>query len=189
MSVQSWVQTLVAAQTAGPTLTAAAAATALPTSARGIIPAGALNTVGAKMRLTASGSISCVVTTPGTARYDLRLGATGTIVVFDTLAMPLNIVGKTNVGWWLDVIMTVRTVGGGTSATLFPQGKWQSEAFIGSPLATVGGNGSIMVPFNTAPAAGAGFDSTIANTIDFFFTQTVATGSMTVQQFSLALLN
>jgi hypothetical protein len=44
------------------------------------------------------------------------------------------------------------------------------------------------VPYNTAPVVGAGFDSTIANALDFRFTQTVATGSMTVHQFLIEQL-
>ena len=41
-----------------------------------------------------------------------------------------------------------------------------------------------MVPVGT-PAVGGGFDNTAANMIDFFFTQTVATGSMTVHNLSV----
>lgn len=190
MSFQSWCQNIVSSQVDGPTLTAAAAATCLPGASRILLPPGIFQ-VGTQLKLIASGRISNVVTTPGTARFDLRLNSAlgGSTVVFDTLAMPLNVVAKTNVGWWLEALLTVRAIGNGTSANMIGQGTWQSESFIGSPLATVGGNGSIMVPFNTAPAVGGGFDSTIANFIDFFFTQTVTTGSMTLHQFKLQLLN
>lgn len=178
------VQVIASSYTDGPTLTAAAAASCLPTYVPTSIPAGYWQ-IGRQWRILASGRISCVVTTPGTARYDLRMGA---VTVFDTLAMPLNIVAKTNVGWWLDLLITCRSVGTGTSATLFSQGRWVSEAVIGSPLSTVGGNGALTVPFNTAPVVGAGFDSTIANALDFRFTQTVATGSMTMHQFVIEQL-
>jgi len=173
------VQVIASSYTDGPTLSAAATASALPTYVPTSIPAGYWQ-IGRQWRLTATGRISCVVTTPGTARFDLRLGA---VTVFDTLAMNLNIVAKTNVGWFLDVILTCRSVGTGTSATLFSQGRFTSEAVIASPLPTVGGSGTLTVPVNTAPVVGTGFDSTIANALDFRFTQTVATGSMTMHQF------
>ena len=42
--------------------------------------------------------------------------------------------------------------------------------------------GSKTVTSGIAPAVGTGFNSQAANTLDIFFTQTVATGSMTVHQ-------
>jgi hypothetical protein len=179
------VQVIASSYTDGPTLVAAAAASALPTYVPTSIPAGYWQ-IGRIWRLTASGRISNVVTTPGTARYDLRLGA---VTVFDTLAMPLNIVAKTNVSWNLQVLLTCRSVGTGTSATLFGQGWWLSEASINTAVPATGpGPGGQAVPYNTAPVVGAGFDSTIANALDFRFTQTVATGSMTVHQFLIEQL-
>lgn len=178
------VQTIASSYSDGPTLTAAATASCLPTYVPTSIPAGYWQ-IGRQWRLYAAGRISCVVTTPGTARWDLRLGA---VTVFDTLAIPLNIVAKTNVQWWVDLLITCRSVGTGTSATLLGRGSWGSEAMIGSPLPTVGGNGGCTVPFNTAPVVGAGFDSTIAQALDFRFTQTVATGSMTCHQFVIEQL-
>jgi hypothetical protein len=46
-----------------------------------------------------------------------------------------------------------------------------------------------LLPWNAAPAVGATFDSTTSQVVDFFFTQTVATGSMTLHQYSLISLN
>lgn len=131
--------------------------------------------------IRASGIISCVITTPGTARFDIRFGA---VVVYDTGALNLNIVAKTNVPWWLDIDLTVRTIGQGTTATLWAQGTWASEAVIGSPLPAVGGNGVLNAPVSGL-AVSTGFDSTVSNVIDSFFTQTVATGSMTCQTFRM----
>lgn len=178
-------QVIASAYTDGPALTAAAAASCVPTYVPTTLPAGYWQ-IGRIWRLFASGRISCVVTTPGTARYDLRLGG---IVVFDTLAMPLNIVAKTNVPWTLDVIMTCRAVGSGTSANIISQGRWLSEASILTALPATGpGPGGQNVPYNTAPVVGAGFNSQSALTLDFFFTQTVATGSMTLHQFTIEQL-
>ena len=167
----------------GPTLTAAAAATCIPVASRLILPNNYW-TIGKEWFVKLSGRISCAVTTPGTARFDLRTGPSGTIVAWDSGALNLNIVAKTTVPWWLEVKLTCRAVGNSTSTQLFGIGLFQSEAVIASPLPAVGGNGSLLCPVGT-PALGTGFDNTAANAVDFFFTQTVATGSMTVHQYEI----
>jgi hypothetical protein len=169
-------KTIGVIHTDGPTLTAAAAATCLPAT-KSTIAAGAYDAEGQTLWGKLTGRISCVVTTPGTARFDVRLGGT---VVFDSLAMPLNIVAKTNVHFEFEFLLTLRAIG---SAANFEQwGKFTSEAVIGSPLPTVGGSGVLLVPYNTAPIVGGNFDSQAAQTLDMFYTQTVATGSLTVHQ-------
>ena len=187
MSMQTWKETITASSTDGPTLTAAARASCIPTANRIVLP-NSLFYVGRVLRIRASGRISCAVTTPGTARFDICLGRAGTTIVFDTLALNLNIVAKTTVPWLLDVALTCRVVGTGTTTTFFPMGFFQSEAVVGAPLPTVGGNGSLLVPVGT-PAVGAGMDNTAASALDMFFTQTVATGSMTVHNYHVSLEN
>jgi len=181
MSSNSWCQTLVTAQVAGSALTAAAAASCLPPAARFTFPANYLK-IGDRFNIRACGIISCVATTPGTARFDIRVGSA---VVFDSQAMSLNTTQQTNVPWWLDIELTVRTIGNSSNATIIGQGVWSSIAVVGSPTASTGSNGIFSLPVSGGVAAGAGFDSTVSNTFDMFFTQTVATGSMTVQQYSL----
>jgi hypothetical protein len=185
MSLQTWQETLVTAQVDGATLTAAAAATCIPAAAKITLPNNYFY-IGRQILITATGRISCAVTTPGTARFDVRVGGT---VAFDSQAINLNIVAKTTVGWWLEMLLTCRAIGSGSATTLMGQGTWQSEAVIGSPAVTAGGNGSVMLPYNAAPAVGTGFDNTLANTLDMFFTQTVATGSMTLHQYKVISLN
>ena len=184
MSLGFW-ETLLSSQADGTAVTAASrtSMTAGTTQARFTLPAGKIKNIGDQLRLVASGRISNVVTTPGTARFDLAFGAN---VVFDTQAMPLNTTAKTNVGWWLEALGTVRAVG--TSASIMWQGTWQSESVIASPAAASGGSGSFVVPYNAAPAVGATFDSTVTNLIDFFFTQTVATGSCQLHQINLSFI-
>jgi hypothetical protein len=174
---------LVIASSDGPTLTAAAAASCIPVASRLILPNNYW-TVGKQWRVKLAGRISCAVTTPGTARFDLRTGPSGTILAFDTAALNLNIVAKATVPWQLDVDLVCRAVGTGTATTLFGMGRFTSEAVVGAPLPAAGGNGVLMVPVG-APAVGAGFDNTAANAVDMFFTQTVATGSMTVHQYEI----
>jgi hypothetical protein len=170
----------------GPTLTTAARASCIPTNSKFTLPNNYWE-LGKQWRLRAYGRISCAVTTPGTARFDLSIGG---VVAFDTLAMNLNTVSKVNVHWALDVLLTCRAIGNGVLTTLFGQGTWESEAVIASPVPTAGGSGQFLVPYNTAPVIPvSGFDNTTANIVDFFFTQTVATGSMTLHQFMIEEMN
>ena len=179
-----YFETLNTLNADGTALTAAARASltqgAGATGARFTLPGNSLR-IGDCLKVIASGRISCVVTTPGTARFDLSFGG---VANFDTLAMNLNIVAKTNVAWFLEILGTVKAIG--TTANIFWQGKWDSEAVIASPLPTVGGSGGFLVPYNTPPAIGPNFDSTVALLVDFQFTQTVATGSCTLHQYMFA---
>lgn len=184
MSLQTWQETLVTSQTDGPVLTAAATATCIPASALLTIPAGWWQ-IGRMLKITALGRISCAVTTPGTARFLVRQSA---ISVFDSGALNLNVVAKVTVPFMFEVLVTCRSIGSGTSAQLFAIGFFQSEAVVGAPLPAAGGNGSLMVPV-AAPGLGNGFDTTIANILDLHFTQTVATGSLTVHQYCVISLN
>jgi len=184
MSSNSWGQTLITAQTAGSALTAAAAASCLPPAARFTFPANYLK-VGDRFWIRAAGIISCVVTTPGTARFDIRVGSA---VVFDSQAMNLNTTAQTNVPWFLDVELTCRSIGNSTNATFIGQGTWGSPAVVGSPAVTAGGSGEFYLPVSGGVVVGSGFDSTVSNVFDMFFTQTVATGSMTLQQYSLSFM-
>jgi len=181
-----YYETLASLNADGTALTAAARASltqgATATGARFSMPANRLK-IGDQFELKASGRISCLVTTPGTARFDLAAGAT---VIFDTLAIDLNIVAKTNVSWFLEALGTVRAIG--TTGNIFWQGYWLSEANKLVPVPATGpGPGGAMVPWNTAPVIGANFDTTVTSLWDFFFTQTASTGSCTLHQYSLAL--
>jgi hypothetical protein len=138
--------------------------------------------------VTASGRISSVITTPGTARFDIRMGAAGNTVVFDSLAILLDTVAAhTTVGWYLEILMTCRAIG--TAANFMGQGKWTCEDILGTPAAAPKGSLTAILPWNAAPAVGGNFDSTVTNIVDMFFTQTVATGSMTLHQYSAVACN
>jgi hypothetical protein len=184
MPSQTWGEVLISSQIDGSALTAAATASMLPSAAEYVLPANFFKNIGQQLLIKASGRISCAVTTPGTARYQVMFGATS---VFDTTAMNLNIVAKSNVNWYLELLLTARAIG--TSANLIGQGYWMSEAVIASPLPTVGGSGVFTLPYNTAAAVGSNFDSTATQQVDVHFTQTVATGSMTCHQYSLVAIN
>lgn len=182
---KGYQETLVNSQIDGATLTAAAAASCIPAAAKFTLPANFFDQIGKAIRITAWGKISSVITTPGIARFDARL--TGT-VVFDGLAVLLDTVAAhTNVGWKLEITLTCRAIG--TAGNLQGQGAWFCEDILGTPASSPKGALQAMLPWNSAPAVGANFDTTIAQVLDLFFTQTVATGSLTVQQYIVESLN
>lgn len=188
MGIQTFQEILTSATTDGPTLTAAARASCIPVANRIVLPNNYFY-VGKTLMIRLGGRISCVVTTPGTARFDVAMGAAGTTIVFDTLALNLNIVAKVTVPFEMEIGLICRAIGTGTGTTFFPLiGRFTSEAVVGSPLPTVGGNGSLNTPVGT-PAVGAGMDNTAASALDVFFTQTVATGSLTVHTYVVEALN
>lgn len=184
MPSQGWAQTLVSSQVDGTANTAGTAASCIPAAAKYTLPANFFDALGKQLLIKASGRIGCAVTTPGTARFDVRFGGT---VVADSLAMNLNIVAKTNVNWTLELLLTCRAIG--SSGNLMWQGNWTSEAVIAAAVPTAGSAGIFTLPYNSAPAVGSSFDTTAAQQVDLFFTQTVGTGSMTCHQYSLISLN
>jgi hypothetical protein len=174
--------TLVNSQVDGTALTAAAAASAIPPAAKYTIPANYFDFIGKKLVVKAKGRVSTVATTPGTLRFDVRLGG---IVVADSAAIALVVTNAyTTIGWSLEFDLTIRTIG--TAAAFFVQG-WFSSANVlgGANVAMPIGGVVAQLPWNTAPTTGTTFDSTVSNVADFFFTQTVATGSTTVHQYQL----
>jgi hypothetical protein len=181
----SFAESLVESQVDGATLTAAAAASMLPAAAKFTLPPNYFNRIGKQLLVKATGRISTVVTTPGTARYDVRFGAT---VVFDGLAVVLATADAyTNQGWELEILLTARAIG--TAGNLFGQGRWTSMNITGSPATPPKGALTALLPWNSAPAVGNSFDTTVSQQVDVFFTQTVATGSMTCHQYSLISVN
>jgi hypothetical protein len=187
MSKQSWQEALISTQTDGPTLTAAAAASCIPAEAKIVLPVSW--SIGKALRISASGRISSVITTPGTARFDVRLG-TG-IVVWDSLAMLLDTVAAhTNVPWRLQIDLVCTAIGSSPNALLEGSGEFICEDLLGTPATAPKGSLTALLPWNTAPGTtGAGFDSTLQNFFDMFFTQTVATGSMTMHRLLVESLN
>jgi len=184
-----YYETLAATIGDGTALTAAARASLLQGASgkTGLytLPPNKLR-VGDYLHIQARGRLSCVVTTPGTARFDLSFGVGGT-AAFDTLAMPLNIVAKTTRTWALDVLGQVRVIG--NAGNIFWSGYWFSETSINTALPATGpGPGGQSVPYNATPVVGSNVDMSVANILDFNFTQTVATGSCTCHMYILTLL-
>jgi hypothetical protein len=187
MSLGYW-ETLATISADGTTLTAAARASALQGAGgkQGLYTLAANKLrVGDVLSIEASGRVSCAVTTPGTFRLDLSFGVGGT-AAFDTQAMPLNIVAQTTVPWYLNAQGIVRAIG--NAGNIFWQGVAHSTAFLNTAAVATGPwTGVITIPYNVAPVIGANVDMTIAQILDFNFTQTVATGSFTLHNYVLSL--
>jgi hypothetical protein len=172
--VLGYAYQVVSAQSDGPALSNTTTATSiLPTQAKLLLPGNFFSYIGQEIIVEASGRIS----TPGTLTFTWRLGGN---LVASSPAFALNVVAKTNVSWWLRWAMTARALGTGTTANLMHMGFWKSEAVIGSPLPTVGGSGELEIPAS-APAVGAGFDSTIGNISDLFAQWSVANAANSLQ--------
>lgn len=145
--------------------------------------------VGKMLRMTVMGGISNRVTGPDTTTFQLNMGS---IAAFSSGAINLTTTAHTTIPFWAQCTVTCRTIGVTTAATLM--GQWVLEGQMFAQAASLadnaGGTGYAMGP-NTAPAVGTGFDSTIANTLDFFVAQSVsnAGNGIQVQQYVVEELN
>lgn len=183
-----WLGQFVEAFGDGSALSNSVAETSIiPPYCKWILDAGFYKRPGDEVVAEAAGRLSNIVTTPGTLTLKIKFGS---IAVWDSGAIQLNAVAKTNVPWRLRVPLTCRAVGATTTANLIGIGEFQSESVVGSPLPSAGGNGVLLVPVG-APAVGAGFDSTAAQTIDLTATFSIANAGNAIQchQFRLQSLN
>jgi hypothetical protein len=185
MSALGYVATLINSQGDGSALTNSTTRTSiLPGQAKYTFGSGFFKNIGDQLLIEASGRISTVVTTPGTLTLDFGIGS---VVVANGGAMTLSTTAKTNVAWYLRWLLTLRSLGSGTSATIMHEGVFTSEA---AGATTVAGEAkSILLP-QSAPAVGTGFDSTSAAIGDLFATWSVANAANSIQthQFSLISL-
>lgn len=189
MSLQSWQETLVTQQGAGTLFTTY-------TTAKSVINPQALVTLpanyfypGRMLRVFAMGGISNIVTTPGLMNFQVKVGS---VAAFDTGNIQLNATAHTTLPFWLDIILTCRAVGSATSANLMGLGQAVGRMFTLTAAQTDDAQGmqSILAP-STAPAVGTGFDSTIANTLDFWvgFTISNAGNGVQIQQYQVSAVN
>lgn len=186
MSTQSWAETLVNAPVAGTALTAAATASLLPAQSVITIAPGYFR-LGSALNIRASGVISSVITTPGTARFDVKLGS---VVIWDSLAILLDsVAAHTDVAWVLDIDLTCRAIGNGVNSNFIGIGTWTCEDILGVPATAPKGVLSAILPWNSAPVVGTSFDNTVNGALDLRWTQTAATGSITLYQYRVTSLN
>lgn len=167
MAQTGYAQTLITAQSDGTSRASfTTAITILPDHARYTIPANWFF-VGKKLRVTASGRISNVVTAQPTFTFQFMLGPTSNIIAFTGGAMTCSTTAHTTVPWSLEIDLTCRGIG--TAATLMGQGRVWSRAFVvsGATADSVNTHTTLMIPATT-PAVGTSFDSTVANIADLF---------------------
>jgi hypothetical protein len=194
MPHQGWQETLSTAQVAGASLASfTTAVSMLPTPARYTIGSDDW-ALGKMLRITAAGYVGNVVTAQPTFTVDVRFGTIATpIVVFNMGAMLCSTTAHTTVPWFLDLIMTCRSLGSGTAATMIGQGVLTSRAFLDTGATAdlvTGGHPTLIVP-ETTPAVGTGFDSNTPQTVDLFVACSVSNASNTwrCEQYALQQLN
>lgn len=188
MSLQTWQETLVSENAAGTLFnTYTTAKTVLPTACLVTLPANYFY-IGRKLRVTVYGALSNLVTTPGTVTMQINLGA---IAAFSTGAMQLSSTAHTTVPFKFEAIVTCRTIGATTVATLMGQATVTSQALVATAVADGTQTHTVLMAPNTTPAVGAGFDSTAAQTLDFFtgFSISNAANGIQVQQYTVEALN
>ena len=177
MGLNSSPQTVVASQTDGTAITdSTTAASIIPAKAKFTFPIDFFE-VGSVLRVTATGRISCVVTTPGTLTLDLRMND---VIAATTDAMALCVVAKTSVSWWLDWLLTCQTVGDPAGTKFSHLARFTSQGLIGSPVVSVGGNATLLSPAAT-PGQGTGFNLLASNTLDMFGKFSVNTTGTSIQ--------
>jgi len=188
-SLQTWQETLVVQSVVGTLFDTY-------TTAKTVIPATALYTFGPNyfsegkaLRITVMGSLKNIVTTPGTVTMQVMLGS---IVVFTTGAIQLNATAHAVLPFWLDVLLTCRAIGVTTSANFMGQGRLQGiqPTLTAAQVDAVNTGGIYSAPA-TVPAVGTGFDSTIANILDFWtgFSISNVGNGIRVEQYLVEALN
>lgn len=140
-------------------------------------------TLGTELRVTVSGGISNVVTSQRTFTFQVMMGS---IVVHTSGAILTTTTAHTLIPFEYEVNLRLDSVGSGTTAKFLAQGRLQGIMFVisgavGDPTAGVG---TIMCP-NTAPAVGTGFDSTIANILDFWVGFSISNAGNGVQVYDI----
>lgn len=184
----SYKECLVTSQVDGTALNTSTTATSiLPSSAVFFLPSNFFAQIGKALVIKAKGRISNTVTAVNLT-LGVWFGTVATpIIVFTSGANSLVARATTNVSWELEMMLTCRSIGSGTAATMMGQGRFTSEAALGS---AAGVATSYMLPLS-APAVGTGFDATATNAVNLFATWGTSSASNSIQchQYSLESVN
>lgn len=192
MASQSWAQELVNVAAAGTLYNTYTTAKSVLTSATATgassgfitLPPGFFQ-LGGRLEIDIDAGISNRVTGPDTFTVQVMIGS---VIAFTTGAINLTTTAHTTIPAHGRILLSCRSVGSGTLATLMGQSIWNGQmiAMAASIADNAAGSGYAMGP-NTAPAVGTGFDSTIANTLDLFVAQSVsnAGNGFQLQQYSV----
>lgn len=192
MASQSWAQELVNVTAAGTLYNTYTTAKSILTSSTATamstgfitLPPGFFQ-LGGRLEIDIDAGISNRVTGPDTFTVQVMVGA---VIAFTSGAINLTTTAHTTIPARGRILLTTRSVGNGTLATLMGQSVWQGQmiAMAASLADNAAGTGWAMGP-NTAPAVGTGFDSTLAQTLDIFVAQSVsnAGNGIQLQQYSV----
>jgi len=179
MSQQTWIEMIASQNAVGTAFgTFTTAKTVILPTALVSLPPNYL-TVGKMLRVRVRGGIGTLVTTPGTVTFQFMMGA---IVAWTSGAIQLNATAHTNLPFSLDLDLRVDTTGNATTAKFLGIGTLTGIMFTltAGQVDGVNSSATMMVPA-TAPAVGTGFDSTIANVLDFFVGFSISNAANTVQ--------
>ncbi len=175
---------------------AAGSANATYTTAKSVINASELVTlpanyltIGSKFRISALLALSNIVTTPGTFAIQIMMGS---IVAFTTGNIQLNATAHTSLPLVFEAVLRVDSIGSGTTAKFLGQSKMTGiqPTLTAAQVDAVNTSGSFLGPV-TLPAVGTGFDSTIANILDFWvgFSISNSGNGVTVQDYMVEQLS
>jgi hypothetical protein len=145
--------------------------------------------VGRQLELVVTGAVSSLVTTPGLMNFQLKIGG---VAAFDTGNIQLNATAHVTLPFMLYALLTCRSIGAGAAATLIGLSDVTGRMFTltAGQVDDAQGMQSVLAPA-IAPAVGTGFDSTIANLVDFWvgFTISNAANGVQIHQYSLTAVN
>jgi hypothetical protein len=145
--------------------------------------------IGRKLKLTVTGAISNIVTTPGLMNFQVKIGS---VAAFDTGNIQLNASVHTTLPFWLEILLTCQATGPTAAAKLMGLANVSGRMFTNTAgqVDSVQDMPTILAPA-TAPAQGTGFDSTIQNVVDFWagFTISNAGNGIQIAQYELTSLN
>jgi hypothetical protein len=192
MSLQTWQETLGIQRAAGTLFNTY-------TAAKSVINPDALVQLppnffypGRALRIKVVGAISNIVTTPGLMNFQVKLGPTANIAVFDTGNIQLNATAHVTLPFWLEILLTCRAIGSVTAANLMGQGMVSGRMFTltAGSVDNTEHMPTILAPAGI-PAVGTGFDSTVANLLDLWsgFTISNVGNGIQVHQYKVVSLN
>src|SRR6185437_14396899 len=172
MPFNQWYAPLITLQAAGPAVASTSQSSVLNGQAKFNLPAQYLEYVGQKLKIRAGGILTTAASSPGTIAWSVMLGSTA---VYAGGASGTLATSQTNVPWVIEIDLTVRAVGSGTSATLEGSGRFTSVAL----------SAATPIQIMACPGALTGFDSTIANVVDLQVTLGSASDSLTCEDYEM----
>ena len=124
--------------------------------------------LGAGFRVTASGALSNIVTTPGTVTFQFMVGS---VVAWTSGAIQMTTTANTALPYYLDLLLCLRSVsvvGSANQATMLGVGRLSALGLtVGSGANPTVTDSIINVPVTT-PAVGTGFESNATMAFDFW---------------------